>query len=439
MSQSEPAGAAPHQLMKPDPSLPSSTGDDDSVGFVQQALAEAREYMDMELSFVSEVTDTETIYRFVNGDAAPGFGLESVNPSAPDESEAAKATLCYRMLQGDAPSLIPDVETLPAARGIAAAGVVGAYVGVPIQLSDGTAYGALCCVDRSSRPDLSDRDTAFMRVLARLIADSIERRDKASKARRAKEHRIEQAATGEAISVVVQPIVDLFSGCVVGVEALSRFDIAPHRTPDVWFAEAAEVGAAVELEIAAICRALEAVPLIPADAYLALNLSPVTLLSGALVDALSAAPLRRLVLELTEHAPVEDYGALRDAIMPLRSAGVRLAIDDAGAGFSSFSHIVQMTPDIIKLDMGLTRDVDRDPVRRSLTAALISFAGETGAAITAEGIETRAELEALRELGAASGQGFYLGRPAPLSGSTLITSKLEAGAHEAVAHEPALG
>ena len=88
-------------------------------------------------------------------------------------------------------------------------------------------------------------------------------------------------------------------------------------------------------------------------------------------------------------------------------------IDDAGAGFSSFKHILDLGPDVIKLDLSLTRDIDSDPLRRALAASLLAFADEIGATIVAEGIETQAELETLRTLGITHGQGYLLATPAP--------------------------
>ena len=98
----------------------------------------------------------------------------------------------------------------------------------------------------------------------------------------------------------------------------------------------------------------------------------------------------------------------------LTDRGVRLAIDDAGAGFSSFRHIVHLKPDIIKLDISLTRDIDVDLHRQSLASTLVDFATRTGTTIVAEGIETGPQLNALRAIGVPTGQGFHLGRPGPL-------------------------
>jgi EAL domain-containing protein (putative c-di-GMP-specific phosphodiesterase class I) len=122
----------------------------------------------------------------------------------------------------------------------------------------------------------------------------------------------------------------------------------------------------------------------------------------------------RIVVEITEHERVEDYALLGSALDHLRMLGARIAIDDAGAGFASLRHTLQLSPDIIKVDISLTRDIDKDRAKRALASALISFADEMGMSIVAEGIETKTELATLLELGVPFGQGFYLAKPAPL-------------------------
>jgi EAL domain-containing protein (putative c-di-GMP-specific phosphodiesterase class I) len=216
--------------------------------------------------------------------------------------------------------------------------------------------------------------------------------------------------------IVVQPIVDLSSGAVVGGEALSRFSGQPAQGPDTWFADAADVGMGTELELAAVRSALEVLTLTPQDRYLSVNVSPATATSSAFFELLADAEAlsRQLVLELTEHEGVSDYAALRTALAPLRARGVRLAVDDAGAGYASLSHILNLRPDIVKLDISLVRDIHEDPARRALVAGLLTFAQEIGACLVAEGIETAHELAALRAVGVTHGQGYYLGCPAPL-------------------------
>ncbi len=214
-----------------------------------------------------------------------------------------------------------------------------------------------------------------------------------------------------AIRSVYQPIFELATLDVVGYEGLSRFDREPIRGPDAWFAGADETGMGLELELAAIRAAVARFSELPATAYLALNASPATAASEELATLLLGLPAGRLVLEITEHAVVPDYDALQAGLARLRAQGVRLAVDDAGAGFASLRHILLLAPDIIKLDISLTRGIDVNRARRSLALALIAFSAEMGIRVVAEGIETAAELEALRDLGAGFGQGYLRGRP----------------------------
>jgi len=227
--------------------------------------------------------------------------------------------------------------------------------------------------------------------------------------------RIRAVLDGDRLRMVFQPIVDLEADVVVGFEALARFPSAPERPVEAWFTEAEAVGLRLELELAAVAAALVALPEAPPELYLSVNAMPDTLASPGLADLLAAVPPERLVLEITEHAPVRDYEALNRAMRRMRGRGIRLAVDDAGSGFASLRHILQLAPDIIKIDNALTRNVYKDPARRALAAGLISFAGELGATVVAEGIQNLQELETLRELGVRYGQGFYLGRPAPIA------------------------
>jgi EAL domain-containing protein (putative c-di-GMP-specific phosphodiesterase class I)/DNA-binding NarL/FixJ family response regulator len=227
--------------------------------------------------------------------------------------------------------------------------------------------------------------------------------------------RIRDVLDHDKLTMVFQPIVDLETEEVVGLEALARFPAGLDRPTQAWFTEAAAVGLRLELELAAIEAALAGLAEAPAGPYLSVNAMPDTLASEGLAELLTNAPADRLVLEITEHAPVHDYEGLNKAMQRMRGRGIRLAVDDAGSGFASLRHILQLAPDIIKIDNALTRNVYKDPARRALAAGLISFAAELGATIIAEGIETREELDALRALGVRYGQGFFVGRPGSIA------------------------
>jgi EAL domain-containing protein (putative c-di-GMP-specific phosphodiesterase class I)/CheY-like chemotaxis protein len=226
--------------------------------------------------------------------------------------------------------------------------------------------------------------------------------------------RIESVIDGTGIEVVYQPIFDLQNGKPLGAEALCRFQVAPLRSPDVWFAEAAEVGLGIELEIAALRLALRGLDRLDGSIVMGINVSPETCCSADLRELLEDVPAERVVLEITEHAPVADYGVLKASLDPLRERGLGLAIDDTCSGFASLRHVLNLRPDVIKLDVTLTREVESDGARRALIEALAGFAPSVGATILAEGIETVEQLRILREAGVRSGQGYLLGRPGPL-------------------------
>jgi EAL domain-containing protein (putative c-di-GMP-specific phosphodiesterase class I) len=226
--------------------------------------------------------------------------------------------------------------------------------------------------------------------------------------------RITDLISGGRFQVVFQPVVDLVTGLPSGVEALSRFPSAPVRPPDEWFEEAGQVGLRPSLELATAGVALRSLQRLRPGLHLSINVSPATALSGRLGEILVGVDLDRVVLELTEHAAVADYPALVAALARWRRQGARLAVDDAGGGYASFAHILSLSPDFIKLDVSLTRDIHVDTKRQALARAITGFAAELGASVVAEGIETAAELEVIAGLGTPLGQGFHLGRPRPL-------------------------
>jgi EAL domain-containing protein (putative c-di-GMP-specific phosphodiesterase class I)/putative methionine-R-sulfoxide reductase with GAF domain len=226
--------------------------------------------------------------------------------------------------------------------------------------------------------------------------------------------RVEEVLAQRQFATVYQPIVDVRSGRVEMVEALTRFLPQPVRPPDAWFADAWRTGFGAELELAALETAVTGIRRVPAGTRMAINLNPHLVNHPALGPALAAAGPQRIVLELTEHVAVEDYPMVRQAIGALRDMGVQLAIDDTGSGFASLSHILKLDPDIIKLDRELISGIDHDPVRQSLATAIVHFSADIGADVVAEAVETTAELLAVRDLGIRLAQGFLLAEPGSL-------------------------
>lgn len=231
--------------------------------------------------------------------------------------------------------------------------------------------------------------------------------------------RIEHTLEQRAFHTVFQPVVDLDSGELAGSEALTRFPGS--ASPDVWFAEGHRVGLGVALEASAVESALRSLDEVPDHAYIAVNAGPDLATSAVLRRLLDSVDATRVVIELTEQTHIDDYDTLRRSLTALRASGARVAIDDTGAGFASFAHILKLAPDLIKLDRILTTGIDMDPARRSMAAALVGFAAATGAKVIAEGIETESELDTVRDLGISFGQGYFLGRPGTVAELHTIT------------------
>jgi EAL domain-containing protein (putative c-di-GMP-specific phosphodiesterase class I)/CheY-like chemotaxis protein len=244
-------------------------------------------------------------------------------------------------------------------------------------------------------------DVAAMLLGPDLEVDEDRRRARAS---------LEAVIAGQAFTPHFQPLVSLVDSAVVGYEALTRF--ADGTRPDVRFAEAARLGLGLDLELATVGAALQAAASLPSGAFLALNVSPSLVLAATRLGPALAGRRRHLVLELTEHAPVDDYEALRAAIERI-DPPVQVAVDDAGSGYASLRHILALRPAYVKLDMSWVRGIEADPARQALVAGLMHFAAEVGCQLIGEGIETEAERRTLRRLGVPLGQGYLLGCPLP--------------------------
>jgi EAL domain-containing protein (putative c-di-GMP-specific phosphodiesterase class I) len=231
--------------------------------------------------------------------------------------------------------------------------------------------------------------------------------------RRQIEAEIARMIDGQLLEMAFQPIMNIASHQVMGVEALARFTAPPSMPPDVWFSQAERIGRGAELELLAIRKALDAARRLPEHLSVAVNASPSLVMSGELLPVLlcAAIPPQRIIVEVTEHTSVEDYPPLLHVRDQLREHGIRVAVDDAGSGYSSFRHIVALAPDIIKIDRALITGIDHDGARRAMVASLVLYALESGSLILGEGVETSAELDTLDLLGVDAAQGYLLGRP----------------------------
>ena len=249
--------------------------------------------------------------------------------------------------------------------------------------------------------------SAFTAAASGLLGERLRTRRREQEMRR----RIGQIIASGAFHPVFQPIVDLATRGVVGYEALSRFDSG--QRPDLCMADAWSVGLGRELELTTLEAAIKSAKGLPSGRWLSLNVSPRLLDEVDRLRALIWGAERPIVIEVTEHEIIDDYGGVRDAIRGLGN-NVRLAVDDAGAGTANFGHIVELRPDLVKLDISLVRRVNADLGRQAMIVGMRHFSRTAGCRLVAEGIESEEEAGTLRGFGVEYGQGYLFGRPEPV-------------------------
>jgi EAL domain-containing protein (putative c-di-GMP-specific phosphodiesterase class I) len=225
--------------------------------------------------------------------------------------------------------------------------------------------------------------------------------------------RISSLLENQMLMTAFQPIYGLASQSVVGAEALSRFVSDDGASAELWFAEAAAVGLGANLEFSALGSAAAAAAKLPPQLYVSLNISPSSCIDPRLPELFDhiELPISRIVLELTDGIPDEEYLRFISAITPLRERGLRIAIDDSQSGAGILSRMLHLRPDFIKLGRNIIGGVDKDASQYALAACMVDFAEQIGSVLVAEGVETPEELRILTELGISAGQGYLLGRP----------------------------
>ena len=301
---------------------------------------------------------------------------------------------------------LSDTESSPILRALAADGFTVAAL-VPMRWA-GRTIGALSIASRI-RPGMAGGPrNSVLEELGSFAGSQL-----GPQVGRDERHEILRAGVSDIITrgryhPVFQPIVDLATGEVRGYEALTRFDDG--RSPDEHFAEATAAHLTTELELACAGRALAEAAQLPDGGLLTINLSPMSLL-GPGARALLAGASRQLGVELTEHSAISDYAALRQILSEL--PGLRLLVDDAGAGYASMRHILELHPDIVKLDISLVRGIDQDEAKQALVAGMRRFADRTAMTLLAEGVETAAEAQTIVQLGVELAQGYHFSRPLP--------------------------
>lgn len=390
---------------------PSESTPDNSTATLRYMLGAIRAHLDMDVAFISEFRRGQRVFRFVDSKG------EST-PIHVGDADPLEDSYCQRVVDGRLPKLIPDASQNPEAMTLKATMEVpvGTHLSVPIHLDDGYLYGTLCCFSYEPNPALREREIALLQLLSEFAGKELSRDIVPIRFREQAKDRIETILAGKTFDLVYQPIYHVTENRTVGFEVLSRFPPEVYRSPDACFKEAALIGLGEEVEMLVIEKAVASLDQFPEDIYLTLNSSPDHIISGAVERAIGEVAPGRVMVEVTEHAYIPDYMALRDSLRSMKEKGIGFAVDDAGAGYSSFNHILELKPDVIKLDMRLTRHINKDTRRRALAAGLIGFARASGSRIVAEGVETIKELNTLRDLGVNKVQGYYIGRPTDLAG-----------------------
>lgn len=375
---------------------------------IQQLLRSIRLRLGMEVAFVSEFMPTRRVFRYLDSD-------EKVNVIQVECSEPLSEGYCKRVVEGSLPELILDARALTGLEGINPRyrSDIGVHISVPIKLSDGRIYGTFCTLSGQEIPGLGERDLAYVRVCADITAALLEARQSVYGKDLIRRERIQKLLEDKGLTMVLQPIKSLSNDQYCGYEALTRA-IAGDCPPDVLFSDAEQTGLGDRLGAFTVEFVRDLLPSLPDDAYISINLCPRFLLDNDLAALLPRSLLPRIVLEITEHAAVSHYGKIANVLAPLRAHGLRLAVDDAGAGFASLRHILVLRPDIIKLDISLIHCIDRDEEKQALAAVLIQFARQRGYHLIAEGVETEEELQVLQALGVDLIQGYLIERPQPL-------------------------
>jgi len=397
-------------LILPDFDGPSSPLDDVLMRdpAIDKILATVRGHLGLEIAFVS---------RYVEGQQREltHVSTDLQLPMGAGFREPREDSYCWHILNGRLPELICDPADYPLTKslGITDFLPVGCHVNTPLRLSDGSVWGSFCALGRKPDRTMNQRDVAILKSFAGLVGERIETSLESSIVNAQARERIEGMLDGHAVTMFQQPIHSLNNGQPVGVECLARFPDFNKRGPSAWFEDAELVGLGTELEMTAVRCALETLGSVPEGIYAAVNASPKTVLSGALLRAIEESGAKNLVVEVTEHEEVSDFNALARALAELKPYA-KIAIDDVGAGYAGLRHVVDLQPDIMKMDMVLTRNIQDDPARRAITSAMVHFARDIGCKLVAEGIETEAERDVMANLGVDFGQGYLFARPLPV-------------------------
>lgn len=379
-------------------------GASEEIGDMIEAL---RAYLDMDLAFVArQIGTTHRIFTHVSA--------RDVAPMSAGDIDTNDNSLCWLVIEGKLPERVFDINLYEVAchLPIAKAFNVRGHFSVPLRRRDGSVLGSLCFISYRPRPDIDEKAVRMLRSIAAIVSDQIENciehRERSEEA----EQEINRLIAEDDLIIIHQPIFDLNDWYLIGHECLMRQKAIPDRSPLELLDCARLAGKTVDLELHAVAKALATIDPAHPERFVAINVSTGTLTSDRLADLLPDGLASRLVIELNGTDPAPHYGVIKQAVESLKlSAWIAINSVGPGVGISGLRSMVELAPDIIKIDGELLLGLGVDPARRALVKSLVQFAEEMGVSLIAQGVETREDLMALRDLGVRFAQGFVFGRP----------------------------
>lgn len=375
----------------------------EEIGAMLEAL---RVRLDMDVAFVSRQIGSS--HRFFTHVAARG-----PTPLASGDHSANENSLCWLVIEGKLPERVTDTSLYENAACLPVVDQlnVRSHFSVPLRRRDGRVHGSLCCFSYRPRPDIDDHDMQMLRSLAMIISEQIESRIEREERCEDAAQEIERLIIDDALTIVHQPIYDLSDWHLIGHECLMRQKAQPQRSPLDLLQRARAAGRTLELELHAARKALATLDSSHPEHFVAINVSPATLSSPALLALIPEGSETRLVIELNQQETALQQTPVKEAIKVLKSRAW-VAVKGTSASLEGLQALLDLGPDILKLDRDFLGGLAADPALRALIMALVQIAGDTGVTLIAQGVETREDLQALRELGVRYAQGFILGKPA---------------------------
>lgn len=381
----------------------SAAGAREEISHLIEAL---RAHLDMDVAFVSrQIGTTHRIFTHVAAHGVAPLASGDLNPN--------ENSLCWLVIEGKLPERVTDTSLYEAAAclPITDAANVRSHFSVPMRRRNGEVHGSLCCFSYRPRPDIEERDMQMIRSVAQIVSDQIESRIEHEERGEGAAKEIARLIVDDALTVIHQPIYDLTDWHLIGHECLMRHKQSPDRSPRELLDQARAAGRTLELELHIARKALATLDPAHPERFIAINVSPETLASPALRTVIPEGLASRLVIELNQQEAAREHGSIKAAIEVLKERAW-VAVSSEGVGFAGLQALVDLGPDIVKIDRDFLAGIAADSSRRALVKALVQFATETGVTLIAQGVETREDLQALRELGVRFAQGDVLGKPA---------------------------